>query len=104
MNDLPRLLRADLARALGAPLWTAPLPASVQPTRLLRLELLAFDLQAGLRGLQVQARYSLTGTGLAPRAGEIAFVPAGRCRLYLVADLETYLTSRRTIAEKGGDR
>jgi len=38
------------------------------------------------------------------KAGEIAYVPAGRCRLYLVADLEFYLTSRRVIAEKGGDR
>jgi len=38
------------------------------------------------------------------KAGEIAVVPAGRCRLYLVSDLEHYLTSRRTIAEKGGDR
>jgi uncharacterized lipoprotein YmbA len=75
-DALPRLLKSDLARALGTPLWTAPLPAGVQPTRLLRLELLAFDLQPGLRGLQVQARYSLAGTGLAPRAGEIAFVQA----------------------------
>jgi uncharacterized protein len=80
-DALPRLLRADLASALGAPLWTAPLPAGLQPTRLLRLELVAFDLQPGLRGLQVQARYTLAsaglaGTGLAPRAGEIAFVQA----------------------------
>lgn len=36
------------------------------------------------------------------KAGEIAVVPAGRCRLYLVSDLEHYLTSRRVVAAKGG--
>lgn len=70
---LPRLLRHDLARALGAPLWTAPLPPGVTPTRQLRLELLAFDLEPGLRGLRVQAHYSVAGTALAPRAAEVAF-------------------------------
>lgn len=38
------------------------------------------------------------------KAGEIAYVPAGRCRLFLIADLEAYLTTRRVVAEKGGDR
>ena len=73
-DALPRLLRHDLSRTLGAPLWTAPLPAGVLPTRQLRLELLAFDLQPGLRGLAVQTRYSFSGAGLPARAGEIAFV------------------------------
>jgi hypothetical protein len=72
-DAVPRLLRHDLARALGAPLWTAPLPPGVQPTRQLRVELLAFDVAPGARGVTVQARYSVTGPGLAPRAGEIAF-------------------------------
>lgn len=72
-DAVPRLLRHDLARALGAPIWTAPLPPGVAPTRQLRLELLAFDLQPGLKGLTVQARYSLSGPGLTPRAGEVAF-------------------------------
>jgi hypothetical protein len=75
-DALPRLLRHDLQRLLGAPLWTAPLPPGVLPTRQLRVELLAFDLQrdaAAVRGLTVQARYSVTGPALAPRGGEIAF-------------------------------
>jgi excisionase family DNA binding protein len=38
------------------------------------------------------------------KAGELAYVPAGRCRLYMVSDLEVYLTSRRVVAERGGDR
>ena len=61
--------------------------------------------------LALRPREAATAIGVSTRtlerltkAGEIAFVPAGRCRLYLVSDLETYLTSRRVIAEKGGDR
>lgn len=73
-DAVPRLLRHDLARLLGAPLWTAPLPPGVVPTRQLRLELLALDLQPGLRELVLHAHYSLTGPGLAPRSGELALV------------------------------
>ena len=72
-DAVPRLLRHDLARALGAPVWTAPLPPGVLPTRQLRVELLAFDVSPGARGVTVQARYSLTGPGPVPRAGELAF-------------------------------
>ena len=72
-DAVPRLLRHDLARALGAPVWTAPLPPGVLPSRQLRVELLAFDVAPGARGVTVQARYSLTGPGLVPRAGELAF-------------------------------
>jgi len=74
-DAVPRLLRQDLQQALGTPLWTAPLPAAVQPTRQLRLELLALDAQAApAPGVAVQARWVLSGTGLAPAQGEIAFV------------------------------
>ncbi|KPF53623.1 hypothetical protein D621_09865 [beta proteobacterium AAP51] len=72
-DAVPRLLRHDLARALGAPVWTAPLPPGVAPTHQLRVELLAFDAAPGARGVTVQARYSLTGPGLPPRVGELAF-------------------------------
>jgi uncharacterized lipoprotein YmbA len=72
-DAVPRLLRHDLARALGAPLWTAPLPPGVVPTHQLRVELLALDVAPGARGVTVQARYSLTGPGLAPRTGELVF-------------------------------
>jgi hypothetical protein len=70
---VPRLLRHDLSRALGAPVWTAPLPPGVAPTHQLRVELLALDVAPGARGVTVQARYSLTGPGLTPRTGELAF-------------------------------
>lgn len=36
------------------------------------------------------------------RAGEIAFVAAGRCRLYEVSVLKEWLSSRRTTAVEGG--
>lgn len=73
-DAVPRLLRQDLQQALGAPLWTAPLPAALQPTRQLRLELLALDAQAApTAGVAVQARWVLSGPGLAPQQGEIAF-------------------------------
>ena len=36
------------------------------------------------------------------RAGEIAFVAAGRCRLYEVETLKAWLSSRRTTAVEGG--
>lgn len=59
--------------------------------------------------LALRPREAAAAIGVSPstldrltKAGEIAVVPAGRCRLYLLADLEAYLTSRRVIAEKGG--
>jgi excisionase family DNA binding protein len=61
--------------------------------------------------LALRPREAAAAIGVSPstlerivKAGEIAYVPAGRCRLFLVSDLETYLTTRRVIAEKGGDR
>jgi excisionase family DNA binding protein len=61
--------------------------------------------------LALRPREAAAAIGVSPstlerltKAGEIAYVPAGRCRLFLVADLETYLTTRRVVAEKGGDR
>jgi len=38
------------------------------------------------------------------KSGELGSVSIGRCRVYEVSTLKAYLTSRRTIAEKGGDR
>lgn len=74
-DAVPRLLRQDLQQALGRPLWTAPLPPGLQATRLLRLELLALDVQAGAEpGVAVRASWSLAGPDIAPQRGEIAFV------------------------------
>jgi uncharacterized protein len=59
-DSVPRLLRADLATLLGeARVWTVPLPAGVQPTRQLRLEVLAFEADAAQRQVMLQARWSL---------------------------------------------
>lgn len=59
-DSVPRLLRADLATLLGeARVWTLPLPAGVQPTHQLRLEVLAFEADATQRQLLLQARWSL---------------------------------------------
>lgn len=58
-DAVPRLLRQDLEREFGAPLWMAPLPPGVLPTRQLRIELTAFDVAAERRGLVLAARWSL---------------------------------------------
>lgn len=72
----PRLLRNDLAIHLSTPLWTAPLPPGVAPTRQLRVELAAFDVAADGRGVALQARWSLADPrgAAAPRVFEAAFV------------------------------
>lgn len=58
-DAVPRLLRRDLERAFGAPLWAAPLPPGVRPTRQLRIDLLAFDITADGRAVALAARWSL---------------------------------------------
>lgn len=75
-DAVPRLLRADLSRALGNPLWSAPLPPGVKPTRQLRVEFLALDVTPDARGVSLQARWSLAepAGGSAPTLGEVAFV------------------------------
>jgi uncharacterized lipoprotein YmbA len=102
-DAVPRLLRHDLARALGAPVWTAPLPPGVAPTRQLRVELLALDVAPGARGVTLQARYSLTGPGLVPRAGELAFsqrVDGGDTAALVQAHRDALATlAQRLVAE-----
>lgn len=73
---VPRLLRQDLSRAWGAPVWAAPLPPGVRPTRQLRVEFSALDVTADGRGVQLQARWSLADAQGAtpPQVGEAAFV------------------------------
>ncbi len=74
-DAVPRLLRQDLAQALGAPLWAAPLPPGVRPARQLRLEILALDVAADRRSVLVQARWSLADPAGAspPQLGEASF-------------------------------
>lgn len=58
-DAVPRLLRQDLEREFGAPIWTTPLPPGVLPTRQLRVEFLAFDVAGDGRSVQLAARWSL---------------------------------------------
>lgn len=71
-DAVPRLLRVDLERALAAPVWQAPLPPGVTPTRQLRIEVFAFDVQPEASALVLQARFSLADIDArrAPRVGE----------------------------------
>ncbi len=73
---VPRVLREDLALLRGEDrIWTAPLPPGLAVARALRVELLAFDVEAERRSVRLQARWSLvdpTGT-LAPRTGIAGF-------------------------------
>lgn len=75
---VPRLLRQDLTRAWGAPVWAAPLPPGVRPTRQLRVEFSALDVTADGRGVQLRARWSLADAlgATPPQVGEAAFVTA----------------------------
>ncbi len=71
-----RLLRQDLARALGTEVWTSPLPPGLRPTQQLRIELLAFDITPDASGVALQARWSLADAAgnAAPRWEETAFI------------------------------
>lgn len=75
-DAVPRLLRADLSQALGAPVWAVPLPPGVKPTRQLRVEFLALDVAPDGRGVALQARWSVADPGGAavPRVADAAFV------------------------------
>jgi hypothetical protein len=74
-DAVPRLLRQDLEREFGTPLWSAPLPPGVRPTRQLRVELLAFDVAADQRAVQLAARWSLADAagGTRPTLSESRF-------------------------------
>jgi len=58
-DAIPRLLRADLAQALGAPVWSAPLPPGIAPARQLRVELMALDVAPGSAGVTLRAQWSV---------------------------------------------
>lgn len=81
-DAVPRLLREDLLRRMGGrPLWTAPLPPGLAPTRQLRVEITTFEIGADGRTLATQARWSIAdarGTRT-PVAHEARFdTPAAR--------------------------
>lgn len=74
-DAVPRLLRQDLARRGGQPVWTVPLPAGLSITHQLRVEISAFDVGADGRSVQVQARWSVADArgAVPPRLHEAAF-------------------------------
>lgn len=81
-DAVPRLLREDLLRRMGGqPLWAAPLPPGLAPTRQLRVEITTFEIGADGRTLATQARWSIAdarGTR-PPVAHEARFgMPASR--------------------------
>jgi uncharacterized lipoprotein YmbA len=85
-DAVPRLLRHDLGRVLGITVWPEAAPPGAMPTRRLWVELLAFDVAPGGRGVQVHARWRLSsaapdsraaavaGPQAMPRSGEAVFV------------------------------
>jgi uncharacterized lipoprotein YmbA len=77
-DALPRLLREDLVRALGQPLWQAPLPPGLAVTQQLRVEITAFEIAADGRSLLTQARWTLADARGAqpPRVHEARFETA----------------------------
>lgn len=58
-DAVPRLLHADLALRLGAPVWAAPLPPGLVPAVQLRVDLQALDVVPDLRHVRLQARWTL---------------------------------------------
>ena len=74
-DAVPRLLRDDLSGLLGAPVWQAPLPPGVRPTRQLRIELMALELRPEGDAVVARARWSIAtprDASAPPRVGEAA--------------------------------
>jgi uncharacterized protein len=92
---LPRLLRSDLGVLLGTPVWAAPLPPGVAPTRQLRVTLQALDLSEAARTLAIRAQWSLGDPGMAAVPRQAAWTLA-----LASADADGIaLAHRRALAE-----
>lgn len=74
-DAVPRLLRQDLSRRLGQPLWSAPLPPGLAITQQLRIEIAALDVGADGRSVSTTARWSVADAKAAvpPRLFEASF-------------------------------
>lgn len=71
-DAVPRLLRQDLTLLRGeGRIWTGPVPAGLTLARQLRVEILAFEVDAGRSGVQLQARWTMVDPlgAQAPRSG-----------------------------------
>lgn len=106
-DAVPRLLRDDLSRLLGTPVWQAPLPPGLRPTRQLRVELLAFELQPGGEAVVARARWSVAmpqAVGTAPMSGEVtvnAAVGGAGAQSVVRAHREALWRLARQIAAQG---
>ena len=96
-DAVPRLLRSDLSRTLGTPVWTAPLPPGVSPTRQLRVDFGALDVTPDGRGVSLQARWSVADPSgaTAPRVADAAFVIAAGG-----ADAQSLATAHRQAVQQ----
>ncbi len=99
---VPRLLREDLTRQLGArPLWTAPLPPGLVPARQLRVEITAFEIAADGKALVTRARWSLADArgARAPTVHEAAFDTPASASASAATEPEAWaLAHRQAIA------
>ena len=60
-DAVPRLLRQDLAALLGqSRVWTAPVPAGVNITRQLRVDVMSLQVTADGAGVALQARWTIS--------------------------------------------
>lgn len=75
---VPRLLRNDLAALLGEDrLWSAPVPAGITVTRLIRLDVLALEPLPDSSAVRLRARWSIVDTtGATPPRNEAAELQA----------------------------
>ena len=93
-DAVPRLLQQDLARLLGPQkIWSAPLPAGVLVTQVLRVEITTLQARADRAAVQLQARVTLGARVLmvaleAPSSGPEpdALVAAHRLALWRLAE------------------
>ncbi len=66
-DAVPRVLRQDLSALLGAAqVWGTSLPGGVVVQRMLRVEVLALQVNAARNAVQLQARWSLAAPGALP--------------------------------------
>lgn len=101
-SAVPRLLRNDLAALLGEDrLWSAPVPAGITVTRLIRLDVLALEPLPDLSAVRLRARWSIVDTtGTTPPRNEAAELQAatqGR-------DIDSLVTAHRLVLWRLAER
>jgi uncharacterized lipoprotein YmbA len=108
-DAVPRLLRQDLAREFATPVWLAPLPPGVLPTRQLRVEFTALDVSSDGRGVELRARWSLADPkgAVPPTVFDAAFTSAATgagANELAAAHRQALAQLARRIADTAGTR